>query len=238
MALSSDNIKTVRQFADKLEKWAENLSYSTSPAGNLWVELTISLYPQDVHSFASRLAGIPTTGQKARKELEELSKLVQKVDAWRNQGIYIEDLGEFCARINRLIKVSRNIISILRTISGPGESEPPETKAITAEKSNTPETPQTNPASIEPACVPDKAPSQKALMAYKLHYEMGLTIQQVAKRMTAELKLDKTLRQWQISRWIKQAESQHKRSRILISSVAPGVSGTTARSTKTDATKT
>lgn len=238
MALSSDNIKTVRQFADKLEKWAENLSYSTSPAGNLWVELTISLYPQDVHSFASWLANIPTTGQKARKELEELSKLVQKVDAWRNQGVYIEDLGEFCARINRLIKVTRNIISILRKISGSGESEPPETKATTAEKSNTPETPETNPASMVPDNTSAMTPSQEALMAYKLHYEMGLTIQQVAKRMTAELKLDKALRQWQISRWIKQAESQHKRSRILISSVAPGASGTTARSAKTDATKT
>lgn len=232
MALSSDNIKTVRQFADKLEKWAENLSYSTSPAGNLWVELTLLLYPQDVHSIASWLAGISMTGQKARNELEELSQLVQKVDAWRNQGVYIEDLGEFCARINRLIKVTRNIISILRKISGSGESEPPETKATTAEKSNALQTPQTNPASMVPDCVPSRSPSQEALMAYKLHYEMGLTIQQVAKRMTAELKLDKALRQWQISRWIKQVENQHISTRIPVRSVAPRTSGTTARSAK------
>lgn len=235
MALSSDNIKTARQFADKLEKWAENLSYSTSPPENLWLELTLSLYPQDVHSIASWLANIPTTGQKAGKELEEISKLVQKVDAWRNQGVYIEDLGEFCARINRLIKVTRNIISILRKISGSEESEPPETKAVPAEKSSAPETPETNPASMVADCASAMSPSQKAMMAYKLHYEMGLTIQQVAKRMTAELKLDKALRQWQISRWIKQVENQQIRTRIPVRSVAPKTSGTTARSTKTDA---
>ncbi len=238
MALSSDNIKTARQFAEKLEKWAENLSYSTSPPGNLWLELTLSLYPQDVHSIASWLDDIPTTGNKARNELEELSKLVQKVDAWRNQGVYIEDLGEFCARINRLIKVTRNIISILRKISGSGESEPPETKAVPAEKSNALQTPETNPASTVPERASATAPSQEAMMAYKLHYEMGLTIQQVAKRMTAELKLDKALRPWQISRWIKQVENQHIRSRIPIRSVAPRTSGTTARSAKTDTTKT
>ncbi len=238
MALSSDNIKTVRQFADKLEKWAENLSYSTSPPGNLWLQLTLSLRPQNVQGIASWLANIPTTDQKADKGLEELSKLVQKVDAWRNQGVNIEDLGEFCARINRLMKVTRNIISTLRKISGPGESGPPETKAVPTEKSNALQTPETNPASMAPDCASATAPSQKALMAYKLHYEMGLTIQQIAKRMTVELKLDKTLRPWQISRWIKQMESQHKRSRIPIRSVAPRTSGTTARSTKTDATKT
>jgi len=230
MALSSDNIKIIRQFADKLEKWAENLSYSTSPAGNLWVELTLSLYPQDVHSIASWLASIPTTGQMARKELEELSKLVQKVDAWRNQGVYIEDLGEFCARINRLMKVTRNIISILRNISGSGESEPPEDKAVTVEKSEVPQTPQTIPASMVADCASAMPPSQEAIMAYKLHYEMGLPIQQVAKRMTAELKLDKALRQCQISRWIKQVENQDISTRIPIRSVAPRASGTPARS--------
>ena len=235
MALSSDNIKTVRQFADKLEKWAENLSYSTSPAGNLWVELTLSLYPQDVHSIASWVANIPTTGQKARKDLEELSKLVQKVDAWRNQGVYIEDLGEFCARINRLIKVTMNIISTLRNISDPEKSEPAEDKVVTAEKSQVPQTPQTIPASIAADCPFAMAPSQEAMMAYKLHYEMGLTIQQVAKRMTAELKLDKDLRQWQISRWIKQVENRDIHVRIPIRSVAPGISGTPARSARIDA---
>jgi hypothetical protein len=232
MALSSDNINTVKQFADKLEKWAGNLSYSTSPSVNLWLELTISLYPQDVQSIASWLACIPTTRQKAAKELEELSQLVQKVDAWRNQGVYIEDLGEFCARINRLIKVTLSIISTLRNISGPGESEPPETKAVPAEKSNALQTPQPNPASMVADCASAMAPSQQALMAYKLHYEMGLTIQQVAKRMTAELNLDKYLRQWQISRWIKQVENQDISTRIPIRSVAPRASGTTVRSAR------
>ncbi|MGB2865741.1 MAG: hypothetical protein WBC05_20585 [Sedimentisphaerales bacterium] len=232
MALSSDDIKTIRQFADKLEKWAENLSYSTSPAENLWVELTLSLYPQDVQGIASWLTNIPATGQKIRKELEELSKLVQEVDAWRNQGVYIEDLGEFCARINRLMKITRNIISTLRKISGSGESEPLETKAITVEKSNATETPETNPASMVLDGLPAKPPQEEALLAYKLYYEMGLTIQQVAKRMTAELKLDKALRQWQISRWIKQVENQHISTRIPVRSVAPRTSGTTARSAR------
>jgi hypothetical protein len=235
MALSSDNIKTVRQFADKLEKWAENLSYSTSPARNLWVELTLSLYPQDIHDIASWLAGIPTTGHKARRKFEELSKLVQEVDAWRNQGVYIEDLCEFCARIDRLMKVTLNIISILRKTFGSEESEPRETKAVTAAKSNAPETPQTNPTLPAADCASAGPPSQEALMAYKLHYEVGLTLQQVAKRMTAELKLDKALRPWQISRWIKQVENQQIRARIPVRSVAPRTSGTTARSAKIDA---
>jgi len=237
MALSSDNIDTARQFADKLEKWAGNLSYSTSPAGNLWLELTLSLYPQDVHSMISWLAGIPATGKKAAKELEELSQLVQKVDAWRNQGVYIEDLGEFCVRINRLMKVTLNLISTLRKISGSGESEPPETKAVPAEQSNALQTPETIPASPAADYTSAMTPSQQALMAYKLHHEMGLTIQQVAKRMTTELKLEKALRQWQISRWIKQVENQQIRTNIPIRSVAPGTSGTPARSAKTDATK-
>ena len=232
MALSSDNIKTIRQFADKLEKWAGNLSYSTSPAGNLWLELTLLLYPQDVHSMASSLANNPTKGQKAAKELEELSQLVQKVDAWRYQGIYIEDLGEFCARVNRLIKVTRNIISTLRKISGLEESEPPEAKAVPADKSIALQTPQPIPASMVADCTSAMAPSQQALMAYKLHYEMGLTIQQVAKKMTAELKLDKDLRQWQISRWINQVKNQDISTRIPIRSVAPRASGTTERSAK------
>ena len=235
MALSSDNIKTVRHFADKLEKWAGNLSYSTSPTENLWVELTLSIYPQDVHGMASWLAGIPTTGKKAAKELEELSQLVQKVDAWRNQGVYIEDSGEFCARINRLIKVTMNIISTLRNIFGPEESEPPEDNVVTAEKSEVPQMPQTIPASITADCPSATATSQEAIMAYKLHCEMGLPIQQVAKRMTAELKLDKALRPWQISRWIKQVENRDIHVRIPIRSVAPGTSGTPARSARIDA---
>jgi len=232
MALSSDNVKTIRLIADKLEKWAENLSYNVSPAGNLWVELTLLLYPQNVQSIATWLADIPTTGQKTGKEFEELSELVQKVDAWRNQGVYPEDLGDFCACINRLIKVTRNIISILRNISGPEESQPTEDKAVTGEKLEVLQTPQTIPASTAANCPPAVDPSQEAMMAYKLHYEMGLTLHQVAKRMTAELKLDQALRQRQISRWIKQVENQQMRAGIPIRSVAPRASGTVKRTTR------
>ena len=234
MALSSDNVKTIRLIADKLDKWAEYLSYDVRPAGNLWVELTLSLYPQNVQGLVSWLADIPMTGQKAGKALEELSKLVQKVDAWRNQGVYPEDLGDFCAQINRLMKVTRNIVSLLRNMSGSGESEPPKIKPVTVEKSSAPEKPETKPASIDPACTTAKSLPKEALMAYKLHCEMGLTIQQVAKRMTIELKLDKALRQWQISRWIKQVENGHKRTRIPICSIAPRTSRTTEGQAKID----
>ena len=236
MALSSDNVKTIRLIADKLETWAQDVTYDIRPARNLWVELTLSLYPQNVHDLASWLANIPTT-EKTGKEFEELSELVQKIDAWRNHGVYPEDLGDFCASINRLMKVTRDIISLLRDMSGPGESEQPDTKAVTVEKSNTPETHQIKSASIPPLKAAKSLPKE-ALMAYKLHYEMGLSIQQVAKRMTTELKLEQILRPWQISRWIRQIESQSKRSRIPIRSIAPGVSGSLKQSTKTDATKT
>ena len=235
MALSSDNIKAIGQFTDKLEKWAEILSYGTRPAGNLWVELTLSLYPKDVHDIASWLAGIPTIGHKTRKQFEELSQLVQELDAWRNQGVYLEDLGEFRERIDRLKQVTLSIISILRKTPCSGESEPPEDKAVTVEKLEVSETLQTIPASPAADCASAGPSSQEAMMAYKLHYEMGLTIQQVAKRMTAELKLDKALRQWQISRWIKQVENRDIRTRIPIRSVAPKASGTTAQSAKIDA---
>ena len=233
MELTPDNIKTIRQYADKLEKWAENLSYSVCPPGNLWMQLTLSLRPQNVQGLASWLANIPTTGQKAGKALEELSKLVQEVDAWRNQGVYPEDLGDFCARINRLMKVTRNIISILRTLSGLGESESRSECCV-------PSSQDAERRTQDQACqlTPDKQLSTEALMAYELHYEMGLTIRQVAKRMTAELKLDKALRQWQISRWIKQVENRHIRTRIPVRSVASGAHGTTARSAKTDTSKT
>lgn len=249
MALSSDKVKMIRQYADKLEKWAENLSYSTSPAENLWAELTLSLYPQDLQGIASWLANISAAGQTIRKEFVELSKLVQEADAWRNQGVYPEDLGEFCARIHLLMKVTRNIISLLRTLSNLGEGdlilranskmgtqpEPPETKAIAAEKSNAPETQQVNPALIEPAYAPDEHISNEALIAYKLRYDKGLPIQQVAKIMTAELKLDKALRPWQISRWIKQVENRYKRTRVSIRSITPRRSVTTERSSQIDA---
>jgi len=41
MALTSNNIKTIKQFADKLEKMPKNLPYSSSPTKNFGVELTL-----------------------------------------------------------------------------------------------------------------------------------------------------------------------------------------------------
>jgi hypothetical protein len=235
MALSSDNVKTIRQYADKLEKWAENLSYGTSPVTNLWSELTLSLYPQDLLGIATWLGNISAAGQNIGKELEELSKLVQEIDAWRNQGVYPEDLGEFCARIHQLMKVTGNIVSILRTLSNPDEGQPSETKIIAVEKSNVPETQQINSSSIKPVLPSDKQQSKEALMAYKLRYENRLNIQQIAKRMTAELKLDKAIRSWQISRWIKQVERRRKLMQIPIRAIAPRKTGTTERAAKNDA---
>ena len=229
MALSSDNVKTIRQYANKLEKWAENLSYSTSPAENLWSVLTLSLYPQDLQGITSWLANVSPAGRKAGKELEEFSNLVQEIDAWRNQGVYPEDLGDFCAHINRLMRVTRNVVSILRTLSDSDDSRPPEIKVATEEKPNISEVQKTNAASIKSACTPGKLLPKEVLMAYKLRYEKGLNIQQIAKMMTAELKLDKALRSWQISRWIKQAENLHKRARIPIRSITPKTSSTAER---------
>jgi hypothetical protein len=229
MVLSSDDVETIRQYADKLEKWAEILSYNLSPTENLWTELSLSLYPQDVQGIASRLADIPAAGQNIRKELEEFSKLVQAVDAWRYQGVYPEDLGEFCARINRLMKATRNIISILRTLSDPGETE-------SRSECSVPSSQHAERRTQDQACrlAPDEHISKEALTAYKLHYEDRLNIQQIARRMTAELRLDKALRPWQISRWIKQVESRHKRTRIPIRSIAPRTSGTMKRSGNID----
>ena len=243
MALSSDNVKIVRQYAGKIEEWAENLSYSTSPAENLWSELTLSLYPQDLQSIASWLANISAAAHNVRQDFEELSKLVQEIDAWRNQGVYPEDLGDFCVRVNGLMKVTRNIISILHTISGSGEAKPTETQPVKAEKSNTSEVQgrmgnslaqAASQVGIQPLQASDKALPKEALMAYKLRYEERLNIQQIAKKMTAELKLDKSLRSWQISRWIKQVENLYKRTRIPIRSIAPKKPGTAERTTRID----
>jgi hypothetical protein len=230
MALSSDNVKTIRQYADKLEKWAENLSYGTSPVINLWSALTLSLYPQDVQGIAAWLSNISAEGQTIWPEIEELSKLVQEIDAWRNQGVYPEDLGEFCARIHQLMKVTGNIVSILRTLADTGEGKPSEIKIIAVEKSKVPETEQINPPSIKSVRPPDEQPSKEALMAYRLRYENRLNIQQIARKMTAELKLDKAIRPWQISRWIKQAERLHKPAQIPIHSIAPRKSGAAEQS--------
>ena len=228
MELTPDEIKAIGQCADKLEKWSENLSYETHPAGNLWMELTLLLYPQSIQGITSWLADIPTADQKAGMAFDDFTKLVNEIDAWRYQGVYPEELGDFCVRINRLIKITRDIISILRDISGSGEPERSATKTKKVEKSNAPEEPRHESSAFL---------SKEALMAYKLHYETGLTIQQVAKQMTNQLKLDKALRPWQISRWIKQAEGVYKNSRIPIRSVEPGASGIQDQPARTDTAK-
>jgi hypothetical protein len=244
MALSSDNVKIVRQYAGKIEKWAENLSYSTSPAENLWSELTLSLYPQDLQSIASWLANISAGAHNIRQDFEELSKLVQEIDAWRNQGVYPEDLGDFCVRVNGLMKVTRDIISILRTLSDPEKSEshsesgvpnPHSAEQITQGRMGNSLAHAASEAGTQPqAGTPNKALPKEALMAYKLRYEDRLNIQQIAKKMTAELNLDKSLRSWQISRWIKQVENLYKRTRIPIRSIAPKKPGIAGRTTRID----
>jgi hypothetical protein len=246
MALPSDNVKTIGLLAEKFEKWAENLSYGTSPATNLWSELTLSLYPQDTEGIATWLGNFPAVGQTLRQEVEELSKLVQEIDAWRTQGVYPEDLGEFCARIHQLMKVAGNIISALRTLSDPEKSESRSRSSVpnprgaergtqfahAASETGTQPHGQEN-LPILPSA--DKALPSEALMAYKLRYEDRLNVQQIAKRMTAELKLDKPIRPWQISRWIKQVERRRKLTQIPIRSIAPRKSGTTERAAKNDA---
>ena len=219
MTLTSDNIQTIKQFADKLEKWANNLSYSTSQTKNFWVELILFFYPQDLQVTVSWLANIPTIGPKVQKEFEELSKMIHKVDIWHIQGVCQEDFGEFGALIDRLKKVALNIVFTLRNISDTDRLDLPVTEVITLEKSNTSELLETTPARMELERVPAKTPRKEALMAYNLHYEMGLTQSQVAKRMTAKLKLDKPVRQWEVSRWIKQVENWCIRTGFSVDSV-------------------
>jgi hypothetical protein len=93
------------------------------------------------------------------------------------------------------------------------------TEAITLEKSNASELRETKPARMKLEGVPAKPPQKEALMAYNLHYEMGLTQSQVAKRMTAKLKRDKHIRQWEVSRWIKQVENWRIRTGLPVDSV-------------------
>jgi len=56
-------------------------------------------------------------------------------------------------------------------------------------------------------------------MAYKLHYEMGLTHSQAAKRITTELKLGKPVRRWEVSRWMKQVKNWHIRTGLPVPSI-------------------
>lgn len=232
MALAS--YETLQQFADKLEKWAENLSYGTSPAKNLWVELNLSLYPRDMQDTVSWLTAIPGVEKKITRQLEELSKLVQEVDAWRNHGIYPEDLNEFCSRVDRLKQVTLNIIFTLRKTSAAEGNQPSETEAITVEKSDLSESQVSVPTGIKPDRVTSKMPQKEALTAYKLYFDAGLTLPQIARRITAEMKLDKPLRQRQVARWIKQVVQWHIRTRIPIQSVPRRVPRTSKLSVKTD----
>jgi hypothetical protein len=234
MALASD--KTLKQFAGKLDEWSENLSYSTSTAKNLWLELNLSLYPRDMQDTISWLAAIPGIEKKITSQLEELSKLVQEVDAWRNHGIYPEDLEEFRTRIDRLEQVTLNIIHILRNTSEASEIQPPASEAIAVEKSDLPQTQETGPAVIKPDVANSKMPRKEALTAYKLYFDAGLTLPQIARRMTAELKLDKLIRQNQVARWIKQVVQWHIRMRIPIQSVPPRSPTTAAHAIKTNST--
>ena len=57
-------------------------------------------------------------------------------------------------------------------------------------------------------------------MAYMLHYEMRLAQPQVAKRITVELKLDKPVRQWEVSRWIKRIRNWRIRRGLSVDSVS------------------
>lgn len=244
MTLTSDNIRTIIQFADKLEKWANNLSYITSPTENLWMKLALTCYPQDFQFTVSWLADIPAVGKEVQKDFEELSAMVQKVDAWHMHGVYEEELREFCALLDRLKDLAFHIVSTLRKIPEAGESKPPPTEAIPAEKSNAPEIQETKPAGMTPDNVAAGLPRKEALMAYKLHYEIGLTQAQVAKKMAGELKLDKPVRRWEVSRWIKQVENWRTRTGLPVESVPEGPATTTVRyaefevGTRTDGGKT
>jgi len=220
MALTSDNIKMIKQFADKLDEWATNLSYITCPTKNFWVELNLFFYPQDLQDTVSWLASIPTIGQRIQKDFKELFKKVQKADAWHIQGIYQEELGEFGALIDRLKEVALNIVFILRKVSDTSEPELPVTEAIAVEKSNASEVRETKLTEMGLADIRVKLPRKEALMAYKLRYETGLTQLQVAKRMSCELKLDKPVRKWEVSRWIKQVENWRIRRGLPVDSVS------------------
>ena len=65
MELTPENIEAIKLYADKLEKWSEDLSYSVKPPGNLWMNLALALRPQSVQGFANWLVGISQKGQKA-----------------------------------------------------------------------------------------------------------------------------------------------------------------------------
>jgi len=207
--LTSDHIESIRQSAEKLEGWVGNLSYGTSPEKNLLVELTLSFYPHDLDATVSRLGTIPTVGKKVQRDFEELCELIQKVDAWHGHGVYREEMDDFIALINRMRKTALSIVSVLREISG--NRETPVSDVPSAEKPAPCEMPEVKPVGLVRGGADAKRPDEVAFMAYKLH-QMGLNELQVAKRMTGELKLDKTIRGWTVARWIKQVESYYRRA--------------------------
>jgi len=205
--LTSDHVESIRQSAEKLEGWVGNLSYGMSPEKNLLVELTLSFYPYDLNTTVSLLGSIPGRGRQVRQDFQELCEMIQKVDAWHGHGVYREEMDDFIALVNKLRKTALSIVSVLREISAdcpaPAPEKPPQTKPeIRRTKPN-------NPSRKGPAA---NRPDDVAFMAYKL-YGMGLNELQVAKRMTGELKPDKPIRGWTVSRWIRQVESWHLHSK-------------------------
>ena len=200
--LTSDHIESIKQSADKLEGWVGNLSYGTCPAKNFLVELTLSFYPYDLDTTVSLLGSIPKRGRQVRRDFEELCLMIQKVDAWNSHGVYKEEMDDFIALINRLRKTALGIVSVLREISADQKTTASEQAPVK------PEIRKANPVNPSRKGPTARRPDEVAFMAYKL-YGMGLNELQVAKRMTSELKMDKPIRGWAVSRWIKQVENWH-----------------------------
>jgi len=219
MALTPDNIEIIKQFADKLEEWTNNLSYSKSENKNFWVELILFFYPQNLRDTVLKLATIPDKGKKIQKDFEELSRMIHKVDIWYMQGVCQDEFDEFIELIEKVKKIALNIVFSLRKMSGEDRSDYTGIKKTVLEKSKSSELRETEFAGKEYEKVTAKIPQKEALMAYHLHYKMGLTQSQVAKRITSELKLDKPVRTWEISRWIKQVENWRIRRGFPVKSV-------------------
>ena len=219
MTLTPDNIESIKQFADKLEEWANNLSYSKSENKNFWVELVLFFYPQNLEDTVLKLANIPDKGQKIQKDFEELSKMIHKVDIWYMQSVCQDEFEEFSELIEKIKKVALNIVFSLRKIFSEDRSDHTGIKKTILEKSKSSELRVTEPGGKEYEKVTAKIPRKEALMAYHLHCEMGLTQSQVAKRITSELKPDKPVRAWEIMRWIKQVENWRIRRGFPVESV-------------------
>jgi hypothetical protein len=219
MTLTSDNIQIIKQFADKLEKWTNNLSYNASETKNFWVELTLFFYPQNLQATVSWLANIPVIGPKIQKDFDELTGIIHKVDIWHIQGVFQDELGEFSMLIDRLKEAALNIVFSLRKILETEKSEQPVPEAIALEKSESSELRAKESATMNLDGVAGKLPRKEALMAYSLCYETDLTKSQIAKRITTELKLGKPVRPWEVSRWIEQVKHWRLRKGLPVDSV-------------------